>query len=110
MSSSASELRDLIFSGDSAPIISPQKRGRNFEKLLHKLLDAEGLRPKINLRPDGEEIDGSFEMDSRVYLLEAKWHKTPLPASSIYAFRGKIDGKLIGTVGVFISMSSFSAI
>jgi hypothetical protein len=32
-----------------------------------------------------------------------------LPASSIYQFRGKVEGKLVGTIGVFISMSGFSA-
>lgn len=42
-------------------------------------------------------------------LLEAKWTQDPLPASSIYQFRGKIEGKLVGTIGVFISMSGFSA-
>ncbi len=45
----------------------------------------------------------------RILLLEAKWTKDSLPASSIYQFRGKIEGKLVGTVGVFISMSGFSA-
>jgi len=42
-------------------------------------------------------------------LLEAKWTQDPLPASSIYQFRGKVEGKLVGTIGVFISMSGFSA-
>jgi hypothetical protein len=108
MPSLIEELRDLINLGNSEFPLSPQERGRKFEKLLHKLLETEDFRPEINLRPDGEEIDGSFLMDSRVFLLEAKWHKTPLPASSIYAFRGKVDGKLVGTVGIFISMSGFS--
>lgn len=34
--------------------------------------------------------------------------RDPLPASSIYQFRGKVEGKLVGTIGVFISMSGFS--
>jgi hypothetical protein len=40
-------------------------------------------------------------------LLEAKWHRDEfeLPASTIYEFKGKVDGKLVGTVGIFISMS-----
>ena len=41
-------------------------------------------------------------------LLEAKWTQDPLPASSIYQFCGKVEGKLVGTIGVFISMSGFS--
>lgn len=31
-----------------------------------------------------------------------------MPASDLYAFKGKVDGKLIGTLGVFISMSGYS--
>lgn len=31
-----------------------------------------------------------------------------LPASSIYQFKGKVDGKLLGTIGIFISMSGYS--
>ncbi|MFC9470266.1 hypothetical protein, partial [Streptomyces coelicoflavus] len=65
-------------------------------------------RSRANYRPPGEEIDGSFGLDGRIYLLEAKWHGNPLPASSIYQFRGKVDGKLVGTIGVFIFMSDYS--
>jgi len=67
------------------------------------------LAPRIRYRPVGEEIDGSFFHRGKVMLLEAKWTQRPLPASSIYEFRGKVEGKLIGTIGVFISMSGFSA-
>jgi hypothetical protein len=71
---------------------------------------AEGsLAPRIRFRPIGEEIDGSFVHEGRVILLEAKWTQEPLPASSIYQFRGKVEGKLIGTIGVFISVSGFSS-
>ena len=48
-------------------------------------------------------------MGGKTYLLEAKWRKQPIPASDLYAFKGKVDGKLVGTIGVFISMSDYSA-
>ena len=73
------------------------------------MLAKAGMEPRIRFRPIGEEIDGSFIHRGRVILLEAKWTQGPLPASSIYQFRGKVEGKLIGTIGVFISMSGFSA-
>jgi hypothetical protein len=47
-------------------------------------------------------------LDGHVLLLEAKWHRDPLPASSIYAFKAKVDGKLVGTIGIYISMSGYS--
>lgn len=39
-------------------------------------------------------------------LLEAKWTKNPMPASSLYQFKGKIDGKLAGTLGLFTAQTS----
>lgn len=85
-----------------------RRRGYAFEEFLEALLAGEKLDPRIRLRPTGEEVDGSFVLDQRIYLLEAKWHARPLPASTIYAFKGKVDGKLLGTIGVFISMSGYS--
>ena len=93
---------------DSSPPNFRQRRGRRFEDFLTRLLTANDLSPRTSYRPSGEEIDGSFVLDSRPYLLEAKWHADPLPASSAYAFRGKVDGKLLGTIGFFFSMSGFS--
>jgi hypothetical protein len=86
-----------------------RRRGQKFEEFLLCLLLASELKPRIRFRPEGEEIDGSFELDKRTYLLEAKWHASPLPASAVYTFKGKVEGKLIGTVGIFVSMSGFSA-
>lgn len=85
-----------------------QSRGRAIERLLHDLLDLERLDPRTSYRPRGEEIDGSFVLDHRVYLLELKWRKDPTPASDLYAFKGKLDGKLDGTIGVFISVTGYS--
>lgn len=42
------------------------------------------------------------------YLIDAKWHAEPLPASEIYTFKCKVDGKLAGTKGFFVSWSGFS--
>jgi hypothetical protein len=85
-----------------------RRRGHQFERVLNGMLAEAGLEPRTSFRPRGEEIDGSFVHRGRVMLLEAKWTSNPLPASSIYQFRGKVEGKLIGTIGVFISMSGFS--
>ena len=85
------------------------KRGRNFERILHAMLDEAGLSPRTSYRPKGEEVDGSFIIHGRTMLLEAKWTQGSHPASSLYQFRGKIEGKLAGTIGIFISMGGFSA-
>ena len=93
--------------GSAEPALK-RHRGQQFEELLKRLLEADGLSPHIRVRPDGEEIDGSFLLNDRAFLLEAKWHADPLPASAIYQFKCKVDGKLVGTLGVFISVSGFS--
>jgi hypothetical protein len=92
----------------AAPEQERRRRGRQFEQILHGMLAEAGLEPRIRFRPVGEEIDGSFFHRGRVLLLEAKWTRDPLPASSIYQFRGKVEGKVVGTIGVFISMGGFS--
>lgn len=85
-----------------------QRRGQAFERIIHAVLTRDGLQPRTRYRPAGEEVDGSFVLHHRAFLLEAKWWKVPRPASDLYAFRGKVDGKLAGTLGVFISMSGYS--
>lgn len=86
-----------------------RRRGYDFEKLISKLLIESGLDPRTSYKAPGEQIDGSFIYGEKVFLLEAKWHKPEMPASQIYEFKGKVDGKLVGTIGIFISMSGFSA-
>ncbi|CAM4432155.1 restriction endonuclease [Stenotrophomonas pavanii] len=85
-----------------------RRRGFDFERLLNKLFVYEELEPRTSYRSPGEQIDGSIYLDGRVYLIEAKWHADPLPASTLYQFKGKVDGKLAGTIGIFISMSGYA--
>ncbi len=92
----------------NASAIDKRRRGYKFEQFLGEMLNAEELEPSLRVRPSGEEIDGSFNFGDRTYLFEAKWHGSPIPASSIYAFKGKVDGKLTGTIGIFVSMSGYS--
>jgi hypothetical protein len=83
-------------------------RGYALERILNSLLDREELHPRLSYKIDGEQIDGSFSAGLQFFLIEAKWHAKPLAASVIYGFYGKVDGKLDGTLGVFVSMSGFS--
>ncbi|ETT67431.1 hypothetical protein BSK66_29350 [Paenibacillus odorifer] len=88
--------------------IAKRRRGFDFERLLNKMFSSEQLEPRTGYRPVGEQIDGSIYLDGRVYILEAKWHAEPLPASTLYQFKGKVEGKLAGTIGIFISMSGYA--
>lgn len=101
-------LRDWLEPPEQRPHNWPQQRGRAFERILNALLFKEEMEPRTSMRPTGEEIDGSFVIGEDFYLLEAKWHASPIPASALYSFKGKVDGKLVGTIGVFFSMSDYS--
>lgn len=85
-----------------------QQRGKRFEGVLCEMLAEAGMDPRSAYRPAGEEIDGSFVLHGRTMLFEAKWTSEPVPASTLYQFRGKLEGKLAGTLGVFISMGGYS--
>jgi hypothetical protein len=85
-----------------------QQRGRDFEGVLNAMFEDASMEPRTRYRPLGEEIDGSFMYRGRPMLFEAKWTSDPVPASVLYSFQGKLGGKLMGTLGVFISMAGYS--
>ncbi len=85
-----------------------QNAGLQLEKVLNRLFDLHSLSPREPFRVEGEQIDGSFELDHEVYLLEAKWHQNPIPESDLLVFRGKIEGKSKYTRGVFVAVNGIS--
>lgn len=84
------------------------KAGFALERLLNQLFGFFNLKPRQPFRVVGEQIDGSFELDHEVYLLEAKWERLPLSEAPLLVFRGKIEGKSSITRGVLISLNGIS--
>jgi hypothetical protein len=84
------------------------RAGLQLEKVLNRLFGLHGLSPREPFRVVGEQIDGSFELDHEIYLLEAKWTQDPSPESDLLVFRGKIEGKSKYTRGVFVSINGIS--
>lgn len=82
--------------------------GLSLERVLNDLFALYDLEPNEPFRVVGEQIDGSFLLDSEVYLLEAKWTASPVGESELLVFRGKIEGKSSFTRGLFISINGFS--
>ena len=85
-----------------------QRAGLQLEKVLNRLFGLNNLNPREPFRVVGEQIDGSFELDHEVYLVEAKWRHEPIPVLDLYGFRDKVVGKLNITRGVFISVNGYS--
>lgn len=67
------------------------------------------IAPRGSFRNTGEQIDGSFRLNSQVYLLEAKWHGPPIGFADLMAFSGKVGGKATWAHGLFVSVSGFTA-
>ncbi|PTL84624.1 hypothetical protein [Vitiosangium sp. GDMCC 1.1324] len=85
--------------------LEAQERGWRLEALIYELLESESLRPRRNTRPPGEEIDISFTDGYRHFLLEARWMER-VSVGDVFAFRGKLEGKLAGTLGVFLYLGA----
>jgi len=85
-----------------------QQVGLCFEKILNRMFELNQLSPRAPFRVVGEQIDGSFVLDSEVYLLEAKWEREPSSEADLLVFRGKIEGKSKYTRGVFISVNGIT--
>ena len=88
--------------------LEPQPRGYAFETFLKAMFDAYGMDGREPFRLRGEQIDGSFQLGSETYLVEAKWQSSPTGVADLHAFHGKVETKAAWTRGLFISQSSFS--
>ena len=88
--------------------LAPHARGYAFEGFLKGLFDAFGLAAQEPFRLRGEQIDGSFQLGSEIYLLEAKWHGQSIGVAELHTFHGKIEQKAAWTRGLFVSNSGFT--
>ena len=86
-----------------------QKAGLGLEGLLARLFALFDLEPNGAFRVTGEQIDGSFDLNREVYLLEAKWTFAKTEEGELLKFRGKIEGKSQFTRGLFLSINGYTA-
>lgn len=82
-----------------------QAAGRALEKVLNGLFEQSDLSPREPFRVVGEQIDGSFDLDNEIYLVEAKWEQERLSEQPLMVFREKIQGKSNITRGAFIAIN-----
>lgn len=101
------ELKDEFF--QLASDTDRNRAGFALERFLNRLFTTFDLEPRQPFRTVGEQIDGSFQLDGHVYLLESKWVRHALPETDLLVFRGKIEGKSTFTRGVMIALNDVSA-
>jgi len=88
--------------------LAPQPRGFAFEKFLNELFACYNLDPRRSFRITGEQIDGSFQIGTDVYLVEAKWHNDLIGQEELLVFHSKVSGKSAWSRGLFISYNGFT--
>jgi hypothetical protein len=88
--------------------LKPQNRGFAFERFLTDLFTVYNLDPRRSFRLTGEQIDGSFQLQQEIYLLEAKWQDERTGQADLLTFAGKVDGKAQWSRGLFVSYSGFT--
>lgn len=88
--------------------LSPQERGFSFEKYLNYVFSIFKLEPRNSFKLLGQQIDGSFALNTNIYLIEAKWQNEPTRLSDLLIFQGKVDSKAKWTRGLFISFNGFT--
>jgi hypothetical protein len=88
--------------------MDPHSRGYAFEIFLKDLFDAFRLSAREPFRLVGEQIDGSFELASETYLVEAKWLNRKVGVAELGAFHSKLEQKAAWTRGLFISFQGFT--
>jgi len=88
--------------------LDPVPRGHEFERFLRVLFEAFDMAPGSPFRLTGEQIDGSFQFQGEVYLLEAKWQDQRTGAEDLNAFWGKVAGKAEWSRGLYVSYSGFT--
>lgn len=97
------ELNDLNVTGKDK-----QKRGYKFERWLKDFFDLFGLEPRAAYKTQLDQIDGSFVLDGKEYLLEAKWTIKPSDTNVDDKMFGRLNRCLIGTIGLIISKAGFT--
>ncbi|MFH1059947.1 MAG: hypothetical protein V1797_14880 [Pseudomonadota bacterium] len=88
--------------------VDHQKRGYQLEGLLRDIFELFDMDPKASFRTVGEQIDGAFTFEFTDYLLEAKWVNRQINASDLDSLSGKITRRLDNTLGLYLSINSFS--
>jgi hypothetical protein len=88
--------------------LEPQARGYAFERFLQEFFSAYDLEPRRPFKLVGEQIDGSFQIGSHTYLVEAKWQNDETGQADLLVFHSKVDGKAKWSRGLFISYNGFT--
>jgi len=90
--------------------LGTQQGGYSFQEWFYDLMDyfdVDNRRPYV---ASGRQIDGSLTIDGTTYLVELKFTANQSDATDIDSLLNKVNGKADNTMGILVSMSSFSSV
>lgn len=90
--------------------IGTSKAGIDFESWFYDLMEYSEITSRRPYKTGGRQIDGSITLGDTTYLVEAKFTVDQSGASDIDVFRSKVDSKADNTMGIFVSISGYSAV
>ncbi len=90
--------------------LGTQKAGYEFQDWFYDLLDFSEISNRKPYVHKGRQIDGSLTVSGTTYLVELKFTTDPADVTDIDSFYKKITSKADNTMGVMISISSYSSV
>lgn len=90
--------------------VGTQQGGYDFQDWFYDLIDyceIQNRRPYVS---NGRQIDGSITLDGTTYLVELKFTASQADATDIDSLRAKVDDKADNTMGIMVSISSYSSV
>lgn len=90
--------------------VGTQQGGYDFQDWFYDVLDfceIQNRRPYVSA---GRQIDGSLTWDGTTYLVELKFTAGQADATDVDSLRSKVDDKADNTMGILVSISSYSAV
>jgi len=104
-------MNDFVDKFKKIQSLDPKRRGLRFERLFYEIFDYHKILLERSFKTEdgSQQIDGAVEIRNRIFLVETKWEESgTLAASKLYSFLGKINSKIEGTLGIFISYNELS--
>jgi hypothetical protein len=102
------QMEEFAIKFNKALALPSQQRGYELEKLFPELMRISKITVHEPFKIIGEQIDGAIKYDGHFYLIELKWQKEKVNQPDVASLYLKVEGKIDGTRGIFISMNGYS--
>jgi Holliday junction resolvase-like predicted endonuclease len=84
-----------------------QSRGQRLNGLVADVLRSWGIDAIESTRSYGE-VDVAFALGGDLFVMEAKWKQDPINSDPIAKLQRRVEQRLTGTLGLFLSMSGYT--